>query len=136
MLEEPPGRSLLLHATLVNTVYARAGQGSRRGGGGKRGRFTFDARPFLSSSASSEIGSSESSASWASQTWASDFPLPRLSICEMGARKIYAENHGVDEEEVGKGKGREGNSKGKGEVIDEEYTEVFTVALPGEAERE
>ncbi|KAL1849216.1 hypothetical protein Plec18170_007507 [Paecilomyces lecythidis] len=43
--KKPKARPLLLHATIVNTIYA--GRGRRRDGGPKSGTYTFDARDIL-----------------------------------------------------------------------------------------
>ncbi|KAJ9201073.1 hypothetical protein DTO164E3_3822 [Paecilomyces variotii] len=43
--KKPKARPLLLHATVVNTIYA--GRGRRRDGGPKNGTYTFDARDIL-----------------------------------------------------------------------------------------
>ncbi|KAL2256608.1 hypothetical protein VTK26DRAFT_1416 [Humicola hyalothermophila] len=100
------GRPLLLHATVVNTVYvkgdrgkgrgqggeggggrgrARAGdrRGGGRGGGGKRWeRLVFDAREVLER--------------YEDQVWMEDVPLESVAICKMGAKKVIVD--GVEDE--------------------------------------
>lgn len=66
--------------------------------------------------------------------WIPEFRLDRVAICEMGARKVYADS------EAKKGHGdtehsHRGTAKGKGsvmekQVVDEVYVEVFVVNLP------
>ena len=46
--EERDARPLLLHATVLNTIYVKGGRGGGRGKGGRRReRLTVDARPIL-----------------------------------------------------------------------------------------
>jgi len=76
-------REMLLHCTIVNTVYAR--DGSRRGrGGGRggrnrrdRGRGKFDAREVVGKYEGFE--------------WMQDCRVERVGICEMGAREVGGE---------------------------------------------
>ena len=87
------GRPLLLHATVVNTVYVRdnrgrGGRGGSRGrggrggrGGGKRERLVFDATGILER--------------YEDQVWMAGVPLDTMAICRMGAKKVV----GVDGEE-------------------------------------
>ena len=87
------GRPLLLHATVVNTVYVRdnrgrGGRGGSRGrggrggrGGGKRERLVFDATEMLER--------------YENQVWMAGVPLETMAICRMGAKKVV----GVDGEE-------------------------------------
>ncbi|KAM4066897.1 AKAP7 2'5' RNA ligase-like domain-containing protein [Hirsutella rhossiliensis] len=69
-LVEDDRRPLLLHATLVNTIYVKGG----RGGGGRRERMTVDAREVLQR--------------YGEFVWAEGLPLTKLAICRMGAKKV------------------------------------------------
>ncbi|TWU75659.1 hypothetical protein ED733_007221 [Metarhizium rileyi] len=62
-------RPLLLHATVVNTVYVRGG-----GGGRRKGRLVLDARDLMGR--------------YADYVWAQDMPVRRVALCRMGARKV------------------------------------------------
>lgn len=79
-------RPLKLHATVVNTIYAKGGQrSSRRGGGGGGKRFgkdkaTIDATVILER--------------FEDYIWVEDVQLNRLVIYRMGAKKIRRE--GID----------------------------------------
>ncbi|THV50926.1 hypothetical protein BGAL_0130g00070 [Botrytis galanthina] len=97
MLPEEKGRSLLLHATIVNTIYvrgvrqdssagtretgtgnARGNRGRERGGtssghGKHKARLTFDARDIISN--------------YADFTWMRDVRVEKVAICRMGAKK-------------------------------------------------
>ncbi|EMR89188.1 hypothetical protein BcDW1_2198 [Botrytis cinerea BcDW1] len=97
MLPEEKGRGLLLHATIVNTIYvrgvrqnsdtgtratrtgnARGNQGRGRGGsssghGKHKARLTFDARDIISK--------------YADFTWMRDVRVEKVAICRMGAKK-------------------------------------------------
>ncbi|TGO52924.1 hypothetical protein BOTNAR_0309g00070 [Botryotinia narcissicola] len=97
MLPEEKGRSLLLHATIVNTIYVRgvrqdssvgtreAGTGNTRGNRGRgrggsssghgkhKARLTFDARDIISK--------------YADFTWMRDVRVEKVAICRMGAKK-------------------------------------------------
>lgn len=66
-------RPLLLHATIVNTIYAKGGgRGGPRGRG--RERLTLDARDMLDR--------------YGDYVWMENMPLERIAICRMGAKKI------------------------------------------------
>ena len=93
----PDKRSLLLHATIVNTLYAKGGKNRpRTSGHGKNnpGVEKLDATALLE-----EYGAYE---------WAKDVRIEKVCICQMGAKKEV-----VDEV-----------------VVNEEYLEVASVALP------
>lgn len=73
-------RELLLHCTIVNTVYARDGSGRWRGRGGKRrdrGQGKFDARELVGKYEGFE--------------WMQDCRVERVGICEMGATEVGGE---------------------------------------------
>ncbi|KAK8039226.1 hypothetical protein PG993_007637 [Apiospora rasikravindrae] len=67
-------RPLLLHATILNTVYVK---GEKRGGGGHHGkrreRITVDARDILDR--------------YDDFVWMQDVPVENIAICRMGAKK-------------------------------------------------
>jgi len=78
----PDDRTLKLHATIVNTIYAKS---ISRGGGIPR----FDAETLLEE--------------WEDFTWARDFQIEKLAICKMGAKKVMdakGEIMGEEYEEV------------------------------------
>ncbi|KAK7948228.1 uncharacterized protein PG986_009114 [Apiospora aurea] len=67
-------RPLLLHATVLNTIYVK---GEKRGGGGRHGkrreRITVDARDILDR--------------YDDFVWMQDAPVEKIAICRMGAKK-------------------------------------------------
>ena len=69
----PESRPLLLHATIVNTVYV-PGTMERGTHGRNRGKLMIDARDFLELYEDCE--------------WMSDVRLEKVAICQMGARKL------------------------------------------------
>lgn len=74
MTVDDDGRPLLLHATVVNTVYVRGkGKGKGKGKGG-RGRLTFDGREVL--------------ARYEGFAWAEGVEVGEVAICRMGAKKV------------------------------------------------
>lgn len=71
---EKEDRPLLLHATIVNTIYVK--------GRGKKGpKVTVDARDILDR--------------YDDYVWMEDVPVEKIAICRMGAKKI----EGVDDQE-------------------------------------
>ncbi len=86
LLVDEGGRPLLLHATIVNTVYARGGRrggDGGGGGGGGGGRFTFDARDLL--------------ARYEDYVWMERVPVQTVALCRMGAQPAgTAEDMEVD----------------------------------------
>lgn len=70
------GRPLLLHATIVNTIYVKGG----RKPGKRKERLTLDARDIVSR--------------YDDYVWMEDVPVERVAICRMGAKKI----EGTDDE--------------------------------------
>ncbi|KAF2214629.1 hypothetical protein CERZMDRAFT_37051 [Cercospora zeae-maydis SCOH1-5] len=114
------GRSLKLHATVVNTIYAK----SRRKPTQRPASITSDGRVLSTSpGGSSEARSQGHSptanaplridcrtilARYKDHVWGS-FELERVAICEMGTKKITAAD---------------------GTIIDERYVEVASVPLP------
>ncbi|KAK3321026.1 hypothetical protein B0T19DRAFT_255674 [Cercophora scortea] len=87
-------RPLLLHATLVNTVYVKGnGKAGKAGNGGKGGkgkgkgkgkweRLTVDARGVVER--------------YEDQVWMEDVPVEGVAICKMGARRMVVD--GVEDE--------------------------------------
>ncbi|KAK4634727.1 hypothetical protein CLAFUW4_00900 [Fulvia fulva] len=106
-------RKLKLHATIVNTIYAKgrqrrrpkrdampqasSGSGNTEQGHGAKANalLKIDARPVIEQ--------------YKDFVWAEDVVLDRMAICEMGAKKSL---------------------DAAGNVIDERYTEVASIALP------
>lgn len=102
-------RELKLHATIVNTIYAKArkrppprgsqassaGQESSGHGPNANSPLKIDATAILEN--------------YKDFRWAEGVVLDRIAICEMGAKKI---------------------TNSDGEVLDQEYTEVATIQLP------
>jgi activating signal cointegrator complex subunit 1 len=67
------GRPLLLHATIVNTIYVK-GRGGGRGGGRRGDKLTVDARGILDR--------------YGDFVWMQDVPVEKIAICRMGAKKL------------------------------------------------
>ena len=75
-------RPLLLHATMVNTVYVRGRGANGRNGngngngrnGGRRQRMTIDARDIIGR--------------YDDYVWVEEMPVHKVAICRMGAKKI------------------------------------------------
>ncbi|KAF7542421.1 hypothetical protein G7046_g10168 [Stylonectria norvegica] len=67
-LMEEENRPLLLHATIINTIYVKSGRGKRRE------RLTLDARDLLSR--------------YDDYVWIEGMPVERVAICRMGAKKV------------------------------------------------
>lgn len=72
------GRPLLLHATIINTIYVKSGRTPGRGK--RRERLTLDARDIVSR--------------YDDYVWMEEMPVERVAICRMGAKKI----EGTDDE--------------------------------------
>ncbi|KAB5582722.1 kinase A anchor protein [Coniochaeta sp. 2T2.1] len=88
-LMQEENRPLLLHATVLNTIYVKNPPGESGGGGGnkrKRGRrgekLAFDARGLIDR--------------YEDQVWMSDCPVGRIELCKMGAKKVDVD--GVEDE--------------------------------------
>jgi activating signal cointegrator complex subunit 1 len=78
---------LLLHATIVNTVYVKdLGKGGGRGRGGRHEKLTIDARHMLDR--------------YEDQVWMDDVRLEKLAICKMGAKKIVVDGENDEAYEV------------------------------------
>ena len=88
------GRPLLLHATVVNTIYVKgdggengnrsgAGGNRRKGGGGRRReRLVFDATAIIDR--------------YEDLVWMKDVPVESVAICRMGAKKVVVD--GVEDQ--------------------------------------
>ncbi|KAJ4162315.1 hypothetical protein NW754_013749 [Fusarium falciforme] len=72
MAEE--NRPLLLHATVINTIYVKNGRGRRRE------KLTIDAQDMVSR--------------YDDYVWMENMPLEKVTLCRMGAKKI----EGTDDE--------------------------------------
>ena len=81
----PDTRPLLLHATIINTVYVASIKDRESGHGKRRARLTFDARDILHRYEDFE--------------WMSDARVEKVAVCRMGAREV----EGGDEEYVVEG---------------------------------
>ena len=79
----PDDRKLRLHATLVNTIYAK-GKKSQGHGRNANAPMKIDARTLLEK--------------YADFMWAKDVVLDRIAICEMGAKKRIENGEVVGEE--------------------------------------
>lgn len=84
MIEE--NRPLLLHATILNTVYVRGQQrrhgGGRTGRGGRKEKLTIDASGILDR--------------YEDEVWLENFKLEKIALCRMGAKKTVVD--GVEDE--------------------------------------
>lgn len=80
-------RPLLMHATIVNTLYAKRSKGHSKGSGHSkrnRGVEKLDASALLDEFAAYE--------------WAKDVRIEKVSICQMGAKKEVVDGVVVNEE--------------------------------------
>ncbi|KAJ2986911.1 hypothetical protein NUW58_g4805 [Xylaria curta] len=66
-------RPLLLHATILNTIYVKGRDSSRGGKGKRREKLTIDARQILDR--------------YNDYPWMEDVPIEKIAICKMGAKK-------------------------------------------------
>ena len=80
---EPENRPLVLHATIVNTVYAKM---DRRHERRRMGSITFDATEIMRTY--NEKGGTEHSDATGAFVWATDILIDRVRICEMGAKVV------------------------------------------------
>ena len=86
-------RPLLLHATILNTIYAKGASRGSRGGrhgvkAGRESKPTLDAQELLDR--------------YEDEVWMEDVPVERIAICKMGASKTVID--GVEDvayEEIG-----------------------------------
>ncbi|KAL3422422.1 hypothetical protein PVAG01_06578 [Phlyctema vagabunda] len=70
----PDTRPLLLHATIVNTIYVPGTRGKGSGHGKSRAKLTIDARDLLEKYQDFE--------------WMKDVRVEKVAICRMGAKKM------------------------------------------------
>ncbi|KAI0872466.1 kinase A anchor protein [Hypoxylon argillaceum] len=66
-------RPLLLHATILNTIYVKGRNATRERRGKNRERLTIDARQILDR--------------YDNYLWMEDVPVEKIAICKMGAKK-------------------------------------------------
>lgn len=79
----PDDRPLLLHATLVNTVYVRGGRNGPKGKGRKWERNVIrDAQAMMDR--------------YEDQVWMDKVPLEKIAICRMGAKPVEEDGVAVD----------------------------------------
>lgn len=84
MTEE--GRPLLLHATIVNTIYVKGRGSKEKGRGGRRERLMVDARDVISR--------------YGDHVWLENMPVTKVSLCRMGAKKMREEESLVEGDEA------------------------------------
>ncbi|KAK3626103.1 hypothetical protein LTR56_020008 [Elasticomyces elasticus] len=120
----PDDRPLKLHATIVNTIYAKgkkkppmrqrdreeAAEQHEAGQGGGEGQEDRSQGHGPRANAPLKLDATALLERYRNFVWAGNVVLDRVAICEMGAKKI------LDCE---------------GQVVNEEYTEVASVQLPG-----
>lgn len=75
-------RPLLLHATVLNTIYVRGGRDARQNRGKRREKLTIDARGILDR--------------YEDQVWMENFNVEKVALCKMGAKKTDVD--GVEDE--------------------------------------
>ena len=86
---EPETRPLVLHATIVNTVYAR---NDRRYEKRRMGSISFDATEIMRTY-NEKVGIETGNAA-GEFVWANDILIDRVRICEMGAKMVEDERLG------------------------------------------
>ncbi|KAK5717620.1 hypothetical protein LTR17_015973 [Elasticomyces elasticus] len=120
----PDDRPLKLHATIINTIYVKgkkkppmrqrdreeAAEQDEAGQGGGGGREDRSQGHSPRANAPLKLDATALLERYGEFVWAANVVLDRIAICEMGAKKI------LDAE---------------GRVVNEEYTEVASVPLPG-----
>jgi activating signal cointegrator complex subunit 1 len=102
-------RPLKLHATIVNTIYAKGRKGQSKANAGASNQEPKAQGHGPNANAPLKIDATTILEKYEDFVWAKDVILDRVAICEMGAKKILDET---------------------GNVRDEEYTEVANFALP------
>ena len=114
-----PDRPLILHATIVNTIYAN--KDWRSEGGKRKGKITFDATEMMrrfnerAGLATEAVDGGNGGGGVALQTpaksgpyiWAQELEIDKVKICEMGAKHLTKE----EEFERGKAFVESGGSK-------------------------
>jgi len=101
---EAEKQDLVLHATLVNTVYVKKNQGRRRVGGGRGMRkITMDARRLAgvyNGEGSDSVDGKGGDVGTEEYVWAEGVEIDRVRICKMGAKKVEDEILGQEYEVV------------------------------------
>jgi activating signal cointegrator complex subunit 1 len=82
-LMEPENRPLVLHATIVNTVYAKP---DRRNEKRRMGSISFDATEVMR--IYNEKGGIDRGGATGEFVWADDILIDRVRICQMGAKAV------------------------------------------------
>jgi activating signal cointegrator complex subunit 1 len=82
-LMEPENRPLVLHATIVNTVYAKP---DRRNEKRRAGSISFDATEVMRKY--NEQGGTSHGGATGEFVWADNILIDRVRICEMGAEAV------------------------------------------------
>lgn len=77
----PDDRALLLHATIVNTIYVKGGRGSSKGNKWTRNVIS-DAQAIMDR--------------YGDQIWMEHVPLEKIAICRMGAKPVIKDGVVVD----------------------------------------
>ena len=88
---EPETRPLVLHATIVNTVYAKK---DRRHEKRRMGSISFDATEIMRTY-NEKVGI-EAGSAMGEFVWANDILIDRVRICEMGAKIVEDEKLGQE----------------------------------------
>lgn len=89
LMQDDNGRPLLLHATVLNTIYAKdsapaEGSGAaKRKRGRRREKMTFDARAVIDR--------------YEDHVWMESFRVEKIALCRMGAKKVVVA--GVEDQE-------------------------------------
>ena len=86
----PEERKLLLHATVVNTIYVprvRAGEGRARGSGGSRGRRGAQGEGHGRKKARLTLDARDVLEKYKDFEWMRDVRVEKVAICRMGAKK-------------------------------------------------
>jgi len=83
----PDDRALKLHATIVNTIYAKSGRGGRGGGHGPNAKalVRLDAKDVMER--------------YAEFVWCEGLQVGKVAICKMGAKRVVDVAGGVVGEE-------------------------------------
>ncbi|KAM7206313.1 AKAP7 2'5' RNA ligase-like domain containing protein [Rhypophila sp. PSN 637] len=88
----PDHRPLLLHATIVNTIYVKGRNRQQQRGRGGHGHGRNNRRERLTIDANSLLDQFED------QVWMEDVRVEKIAICKMGAKKIEVDGVVVDED--------------------------------------
>ena len=103
-------RPLKLHATIINTIYAKKAAGFRgRGRGGSITNTSSNTAPKERERGPPKLDASALVEIFADFEWSKELLIEKIAICKMGAKKILGQY---------------------GDVVGEEYEEIAHVALP------